>query len=1001
MKKTAWLLVAALLLPAAALARRPSPPPLPTRSSAPPLAPYTSDRSPDLPPFRPAAASTTYLYTATFDGPGGCTSQGWTAVDMTAQTGEYFHVDDYAGLFFGPLAGSKSLWCGARPASTGPLCSYQTLPGYGNNWVQAWCTKTCIPVSGDLDVSFQMRLDTEPSYDAVLLHYTTDCNNDAGWVHLDGGIQVWDGTESLSINQAYDVGGASSVRVRLSFWSDGAWSDEDGLWDTEGAVHIDSLDVEGLALEDFEDEAVGATSSDDWISCNSAYGLFASLVSGAGVLQNQGDGCTLDVSCMWAFFVGSTSDYSCAGFPSQKTIPYVNAAGQYFHNEIWSPPIDLSQSGSTLILEYLQYNDFPGEALVFPTWSVRPIVEGCPRPWIDPIVYFYYPSGWTRQIEFIAPFVNTGTATEMQVSLGAVDMCRVWCGTFGSGQCHSHAPLYDNVKVYRVDSNGPQWSIRDIDQFQDAFEEIVGPGAGRARADMANDIAPGNHVNSIIPGDSSVVTVYDLTHGMGLDAGAGGPAVYCYVSVFPQGQSAKVGAGLTQNSTRWPVVGSWTDGKGTPWTCVRLDSCRVNGDPAPDRYCVDLNDNLFESGDTIFFFYSAKNAIGQETVAFGSNLALASDDRNQAAADPSEFTILPAGGVANGGDILYVDGMDGRGAQPYWETAFAAMHIGRQIDRYDIRGPTSQVSNRPAGRVRDISQLVPSYRIILWDCGDLPTTLGDGSGFPEKTNDYRLINLFLANLTPNGGMYLCGDDVPSQLSGYSGGDAMTFRGTYLPFNLTTGNHWPSYGISPVGSAVAGAWGGGGASDPTFVIHGSCPLLNDFDVMAPQGTTVNEITYGAGTAASANGALLRNIVGNARVTMSGFSFIYVRDDDNDGVSDRADLLYDILSQFGAVGAPTPASGAPRVTRLDANVPNPFNPQTSIAFSLAQRGATTLAVYDVAGRLVRTLLDETREAGAHTVTWDGRAQSGARVASGVYFYKLVTGGVARTRKMVLLK
>jgi hypothetical protein len=179
-------------------------------------------------------------------------------------------------------------------------------------------------------------------------------------------------------------------------------------------------------------------------------------------------------------------------------------------------------------------------------------------------------------------------------------------------------------------------------------------------------------------------------------------------------------------------------------------------------------------------------------------------------------------------------------------------------------------------------------------------------------------------------------------------------------------------------------------------------LNDFDVMQPTGAAMNQIAYGAGAAYSNNGALLSNIVGDARVLLGGFSFIYIRDDETDGTLDRARLLRSVIVWLAStVGEPTPVGGQIAVTRLGQNHPNPFNPQTAISFSLAQRGAMTLAVYDVAGRRVRTLLDEIRAAGAHTVTWDGRNDAGQRVASGVYFCKLVTGDFAQTRKMVLLK
>jgi len=88
-------------------------------------------------------------------------------------------------------------------------------------------------------------------------------------------------------------------------------------------------------------------------------------------------------------------------------------------------------------------------------------------------------------------------------------------------------------------------------------------------------------------------------------------------------------------------------------------------------------------------------------------------------------------------------------------------------------------------------------------------------------------------------------------------------------------------------------------------------------------------------------------------------------------------------------------------LAQNVPNPFNPKTTIAFNLTEAGDVTLEVYDVAGRRVATLIDRHMGAGVHQANWDGMTSEGERAASGVYFYKLATGDQKTSRKMVLLK
>lgn len=124
---------------------------------------------------------------------------------------------------------------------------------------------------------------------------------------------------------------------------------------------------------------------------------------------------------------------------------------------------------------------------------------------------------------------------------------------------------------------------------------------------------------------------------------------------------------------------------------------------------------------------------------------------------------------------------------------------------------------------------------------------------------------------------------------------------------------------------------------------------------------------------------------------------------DGVSFDNVLPVDMnLNGIWGVGDDLTPAEAPQPKQvLSQNFPNPFNPNTTISFSLKNRGHASLAVYDVTGRLVRVLLDEMIEAGPHDVTWDGRNRDGSAVASGVYFYRLEAGEFAETRKMVLLR
>ncbi|MFH1690612.1 MAG: T9SS type A sorting domain-containing protein, partial [Candidatus Eisenbacteria bacterium] len=89
-------------------------------------------------------------------------------------------------------------------------------------------------------------------------------------------------------------------------------------------------------------------------------------------------------------------------------------------------------------------------------------------------------------------------------------------------------------------------------------------------------------------------------------------------------------------------------------------------------------------------------------------------------------------------------------------------------------------------------------------------------------------------------------------------------------------------------------------------------------------------------------------------------------------------------------------------LSPNFPNPFNPSTAIQYRVPSPGSrVSLCVYDLSGRVVRTLVDAYRSGGEHLAVWRGLDDGGREVGSGVYFYRLEVDGTSIERKMVMLK
>jgi hypothetical protein len=551
--------------------------------------------------------------------------------------------------------------------------------------------------------------------------------------------------------------------------------------------------------------------------------------------------------------------------------------------------------------------------------------------------------------------------------------------------------------------------------FQDTFS-ADGTVTGTARADAALDILPPTSAG-ILPGDSVCVTVADPENGIDFHVTgdpSSGPAAYCFMSVDGP-HSAVTGASLIDD-LRYHSVGTQMIG-GRTWTQIQMDSCyTVAGAAVADRYNVDLHDDLFVPGDTVWFFFGARSAPPSGQWSYYSlalpNTTGETGDITEAAANPDEFTILPAAGFLVGyGEILYVDGMNFRGAQPFFDWAFQELGILEYVDRYDIRGPSSYVGNHPASRVVDVfQQLIPIYNIITWNTGDLETAFSDGAGWPDKSDDTGLLFDFLENHIGMCMVYLSGDDVADVWrTNLTSASANQLRNMYMNFDVVSGDHVPFVGISPllVGE-YAGVFYHGTDGADSLIAFGGCPVVNDFDILQPTGQSTLEMSYHGGGATA--GAVLRQVTTNAMgetvgMVLSGFSFHNLRDAHPVGYLTRAKHLRKVWRSFG-VGPHSPPTGAEptdvTVNELRQNRPNPFNPTTTIEYSIAQPGYVTLKVYNVVGQLVRTLVDEYQSPEqVMPVTWNGTNSAGEEVSSGVYFYKIVTKGFTQTRKMIILK
>jgi len=207
----------------------------------------------------------------------------------------------------------------------------------------------------------------------------------------------------------------------------------------------------------------------------------------------------------------------------------------------------------------------------------------------------------------------------------------------------------------------------------------------------------------------------------------------------------------------------------------------------------------------------------------------------------------------------------------------------------------------------------------------------------------------------------------------------------------------------------------------YSLNGGCPVLSDYDALnATAATSARVYRYREPNNQTLGGGAIvmnTNAAEDWNTILQSHAWFDMRDLYRTAPSTptaQEDLMRVITdavlpSACSALGTPNPtdtdqppAVAVPLRTVLYPNVPNPFNPVTRIRFDLARDGRVRLAVYDVAGRMVRTLVDKELQAGPnHEVVWNGLDDAGQRVSTGVYFYRLDAGDDTMTKKMVVMK
>jgi hypothetical protein len=302
----------------------------------------------------------------------------------------------------------------------------------------------------------------------------------------------------------------------------------------------------------------------------------------------------------------------------------------------------------------------------------------------------------------------------------------------------------------------------------------------------------------------------------------------------------------------------------------------------------------------------------------------------------------------------------------------------------------------------------------MYTCGNLGVnTIANGDYNNDAGDDVGVLTAWL----DQGGkdMFLTGDDLVSDLA-QAGVLTLRFAEQYLGVSLSTANIRTFIGnqTTPLVYPIAG--------NPVFlpssslqswIAFGGCNAINTFDGVnvTNGGVRIAEFNDPLGIGYSFSAATLKTGVGAAQTSRTlslPYDLLYIHTDPSapgNPLPGRSQLLRDVLEYFGITGDSGNVTGTENIPGLRfaaSNYPNPFNPSTTIKYSMPKAVHLTLNVYNVRGQLVKTLIDGNRPAGAdQIIVWDGTNNQGSTVSSGVYFYEARTGGQVVVQKMALVK
>jgi len=975
-----------------------------------------------------------------------------------ASTDVRFGAVKCTGLAAGGLGGTFSYWAGVFPAEAAALC-YAAGQGYGNAW------NVCIRHSfayagGSVSLAFLYKNDTEDGFDYTTVVVDTSSGGDdvevvsyTGQVSGSASIPLTPGIELPSIPKP--------IIVKFCVASDGAWSDQDGLNPTAcGAFAVDNVVLSGsiVASADFEANDGGWTlappaegQGGEWSNLYALTSLPAPLTPCACALADS----------VLAFPDNNNQhnnfqdNLAASPWIDLKADGTVGATGKIINTNLYAELPLLNYVFVQFNAQWYPEKCLQTGKLITSPWTSNGFVYyfgGVPQ------CTSTTPGTLGTQIDF-SGFIPAG-AEQVRIAVGCLSYCRFFANCT---QVSNTTPWFDFTALGVYGNPGVPFIFADgIDRGQDNFPQNGGLGfSAPGRVDCNNIQGDTQPEPGTTMGDTMLVTgavgnaevyvhfkvrpgpgtnvanfnAWNLSHAVsGIDAG------YRRARM----DTAEVGAS-------GPISGNWMTSyhEQDPNFAAHGANDRTNDptDVTPTggtwRLSHDIfPDNLFTAGTRVDYFYSANN------VGSGTSLV----DPPTAPATPYEVEILPSSFAANNtfNCTLYVDHFN-RGAQTYIEAGlgtvlgFGSNNVeNTKWDRYDVNAESSQQGSFGRPLQTDYGATVVQtlgYKNILWDSGNL-------NAFNLVKEDADVLNPWLTLLSFNNrNLYLSGDGIvfspfseaesePSARRLVEDLAGVTIRstcatGTYRNANCPTAGApqdiTACVNLDPVAGAVV-------ANNPVrSVAHlaqgNGCPQLRSFDVysLVPPdfGVSRGDERYSSATKNADYASMSQDAASSGtltyRIVADGVSVHYRRDFGTPcdfalgGSTAVTQRLREVSTYFsaaaeincndvaGSVGIPIDGRDLKTRTTLADFAPNPLISGAAghIQFTMKGEGKAAIDVFDIEGRLVKSIYSGLAKEGVNDAFWNGTDEAGRQVASGVFFYRLKTSlGDDISKKMVVV-